>query len=125
VTAVTVATGSSIAPYAALAVAAFKGNEAEATELIEVSKAEVIARGEGAGLSLVHWATAVLYNGLGRYEDALVAAQEASEETNASWWSNWALIELIEAGARSGETGLAADTLVRLSETTAASGTNT
>jgi DNA-binding CsgD family transcriptional regulator len=124
VRAVTEATGSSIAPYAALAVAAFKGNEAEASELIEVSKAEVIHRGEGAGLSLVHWAAAVLYNGLGRYRDALVAAQGASEETNASWWSNWALVELIEAGARSGETELAADTLSRLSETTAASGTD-
>jgi DNA-binding CsgD family transcriptional regulator len=124
VRAVTEATGSSIAPYAALAVAAFKGNEEEATELIEVSKAEVIRRGEGAGLSLVHWAAAVLYNGLGRYQDALVAAQEASEETNASWWSNWGLLELIEAAARSRETELAADALGRLSETTAASGTN-
>jgi hypothetical protein len=116
VRAATEATGSSIAPYAALTVAAYKGDEAEATELIEVSKAEVIRRGEGAGLSLVHWAAAVLYNGLARYQDALVAAQEASEETNASWWSNWALVELIEAGARSGETDLAADTLGRLSE---------
>jgi DNA-binding CsgD family transcriptional regulator len=121
---VTEATGSSIAPYAALAVAAFKGNEAEATELIEVSKVEVIQRGEGAGLSLVHWATAVLYNGLGRYQDALVAAQEASEETNASWWSNWAQLELIEAGARSGEIELAAAALGRLSQTTAASATD-
>jgi DNA-binding CsgD family transcriptional regulator len=124
VTAVTEAIGSSIAPYAALTVAAFKGNEAEAIDLIEVAKAEVIYRGEGAGLSLVHWATAVLYNGLGRYHDALVAAQESSEETNASWWSNWGLVELIEAGARSGETALAANALGRLSETTAASGTN-
>jgi hypothetical protein len=43
----------------------------------------------------------VLHNGLGSYQDALFAAQQAKEETNASWWSNWALVELIEAGARS------------------------
>jgi DNA-binding CsgD family transcriptional regulator len=124
VRAVTETTGSSIAPYAELTVAAFQGKEAEATALIEVSKAEVIRRGEGAGLSLVHWATAVLYNGLGRYREALLAAQEANEETNASWWSNWGLVELIEAGARSGETEAATDALDRLSETTAASGTD-
>jgi hypothetical protein len=88
VTVLTEATGSSIAPYAALAVAAFKGNAEEATELIGVSKTAVIHRGEGAGLSLVYWATALLHNGLGCYQDALVAAQQANEETNASWWSN-------------------------------------
>jgi DNA-binding CsgD family transcriptional regulator len=124
VTAVTEVTGSSIAPYAGLCVAAFKGNEAEATALIEVSNIEVVRRGEGAGLSLVHWATAVLRNGLARYQDALVAAEQAREETNASWWSNWALVELIEAGARCGEAELAADALGRLSETTGASGTD-
>lgn len=124
VTAVTEVTGSSIAPYAALCVAAFKGNAAEATPLIEVSKTEVMRRGEGAGLSLVHWAAAVLHNGLGHYQDALEAAQQAREDTNASWWSNWALPELIEACARTGESELAADALGRLSETTAASGTD-
>lgn len=123
VTAVTEAIGSSLAPYAALAVAAFKGNEADATELIEMSMAEVIHRGEGSGLSFVHWATAVLFNGLGRYQDALVAAQKTREETNASWWGNWGLVELIEAGARCGETDAAADALGRLAETTTASGT--
>jgi DNA-binding CsgD family transcriptional regulator len=121
---VTEVTGSSIAPYAALCVAAFKGNEAKATPLIEVSKTEVVRRGEGAGLSLVHWATAVLHNGLARYEDALGAAQQAREDTNASWWSNWALPELIEAGARTGEAELAADALGQLFETTIASGTD-
>jgi DNA-binding CsgD family transcriptional regulator len=120
----TQATGSSIAPYAALAAAAFEGNAAEATELLEVSKAEVIHRGEGSGLSLVHWATAVLHNGLGRYPDALAAAQQADEETSASWWSNWALVEVIEAGARSEATEAAADALGRLSEITTASGTD-
>jgi DNA-binding CsgD family transcriptional regulator len=105
-------------------VAAFKGNAAEATELLEVSKTEVIHRGEGAGLSLVYWATAMLHNGLGRYQDALVAAQQADEETNASWWSNWGLVELIEAGARTGATEAAGDALGRLSEITTASGTD-
>ena len=31
-------------------------------------------RGEGIGLSVLDWAEAVLYNGLGRYDDARSAA---------------------------------------------------
>ena len=68
--------------------------------------------------------TAVLYNGLGRYEEALVAAQQAGEDTQASWWRSWGLVELIEAAVRSGKPELAADALGRLSQTTAASGTD-
>jgi DNA-binding CsgD family transcriptional regulator len=71
-----------------------------------------------------HWMTAVLHNGLGRYEEALAAAQQAGEDTNASWWRNWGLVELIEAAARSGKTELAADALGQLSQTNAASGTD-
>ena len=40
---------------------------------------EVVARGEGLGLTVIEWASAMLYNGLGRYEDALAAAQQAGE----------------------------------------------
>jgi DNA-binding CsgD family transcriptional regulator len=68
--------------------------------------------------------TAVLHNGLGRYEEALAAAQQAGEDTHASWWRNWGLVELIEAAVRSGKPELAADALGQLSQTTAASGTD-
>ena len=39
---------------------------------------ELVARGEGEGLAIIRWASALLYNGLGRYEEALAAAQQAS-----------------------------------------------
>ena len=42
-------------------------------------------RGEGQGLTFIHWATAVLYNGLGRYEEALAAAQQAAEDSLEVW----------------------------------------
>ena len=48
-------------------------------------------------LTFVHWVTVVLQNGLGRYEEALAAAQQAGDDTYASWWRNWGLVELIEA----------------------------
>ena len=124
VAAVNEATGSSIAPYAAVALVAFRGREAEASELIEATRGEVIRRGEGAGLTFVLWASAVLYNGLGRYEDALAAAVQAGEDSNAAWFRTWGLVELVEAAARSGKPELAADALDRLSQTTATSGTD-
>jgi DNA-binding CsgD family transcriptional regulator len=124
VAAVNEATGSSLAPYAALSRVTFQGHEAEAAQLIEAATREVVRRGEGQALTFIHWVTAVLYNGLSRYEEALAAAQQAAEDTPASWWRNWGLVELIEAAARSGKPELAADALGRLSQTTAASGTD-
>jgi DNA-binding CsgD family transcriptional regulator len=124
VAAVNEATGSSMAPYAAVALVAFRGREAEASELIEAARVEVLRRGEGAGLTFVLWASAVLYNGLGRYEDALGAAVQAREDSNAAWFRTWGLVELVEAAARCGKRELAVDALATLSQTTAASGTD-
>jgi DNA-binding CsgD family transcriptional regulator len=125
VAAVNEVTGASLAPYVGLAHVAFHGREAEAAQLIEATTRELVRHGEGqGGLTFVHWVTAVLHNGLGRYEEALAAAQQAAEDTHASWWRNWGSVELIEAAARSGEAELAADALAQLSEATGASGTD-
>jgi DNA-binding CsgD family transcriptional regulator/tetratricopeptide (TPR) repeat protein len=121
---VTEATGSGIASYAALGVAALRGREAEAFELIEAGTKDAERRGEGQGLSFVQWATAVLCNSLGRYEDALAAAQQASEDSPADLFANWAVAELIEAATRSGASERAAGALQRLSATARASGTD-
>jgi len=124
VLAINEATGASLAPYAPFARTSFQGREAEATQLIEAAIREVVRRGEGQRPTFIHWLTAVLYNGLGRYEDALAAAEQSDENTPASWWRNWGLVELIEAAARSGKPELAAGALDRLSQATAASGTD-
>jgi DNA-binding CsgD family transcriptional regulator len=124
VQAVAEATGSSFPPYAALARITFQGREAEATQVIKASTRDVVRRGEGQELTFIHWLTAVLHNGLGRYAEALAAAQQAAEDTHASWWRNWGLVELIEAAARSAKPELAADALGQLSQTTTASGTD-
>ena len=124
VAAVNEATGARLAPYVGLAHVTFQGREAEATPLIEAATSELVRRGDGQGLRFMHWVTAVLDNGLGRYEEALAAAQQAGEDTYASWWRDWGLVELIEAAARSGKPELAVDALGRLSQATAASGTD-
>jgi len=121
---VTEAMGSSIAPYGALAVAAFRGREAEAAVLIEAGTKDAERRGEGEGLSFAQWAIAVLLNGLGRYEQALTAAQQAYEDSRVQWWSNWAIAELIEAATRTGAPERTAGTLDRLAEMARASGTD-
>src|ERR687895_587349 len=117
------ATGSHIPPYGALILAAWRGREAEATRLIEATMTEVLARGEAYALATSEWARALLYNGLGRYQDALAAAERASEHTEDLGFYNWGLVELIVAAVRSGKLAPAANAVDRLSEMTRASGT--
>ena len=75
------------------------------------------------GLGVLEWATALLYNGRGRYADALAVAQQGFEQDDVALFS-WTLGELIEAGVRSGATDAASAALDRLSVRTQASGTD-
>src|SRR5215216_5723698 len=120
---ITHATGMAPLKYASLMLAAWRGNEADALGLIESGRREATARGEGMGLGVVDWATALLYNGRGRYAEALAAAQRGCEHDDVGLFA-WALVELIEAGARSGATDAASAALERLSARTRASGTD-
>jgi DNA-binding CsgD family transcriptional regulator len=121
--AITEATGNAPLGYTSLVLAAWRGQEAQALELIEASREDATERGEGRAITLAEYATAVLYNGLGRYREALAAAQRASEHDDLGLFG-WALIELVEAAARSREPQLAADALELLSERTGLSGTD-
>jgi DNA-binding CsgD family transcriptional regulator len=121
---ITQATGGGIAPYAALGLAAWRGRSAEVSMLIDAASTEVLRRGEGTGLGLIHWATALLRNGLRRYDEAMTAACQGIEDCVAQPFSTWSMVELIEATARSGEPGHAAGALRRLSLATGASGTD-
>jgi DNA-binding CsgD family transcriptional regulator len=115
--------GSPLAPYHGVSLAAMLGREVEATQLFWSARAELIARGEGAGLSFVDRAEAVLYNGLGRYAEALAAAQRVVGHTELVT-SNWVMPELIEAAARVGAHQLASETDLQLTERANASGTD-
>jgi DNA-binding CsgD family transcriptional regulator len=121
---VTEAIGIHLPPYGALLIAAWGGREDEMLELIETTRKEVLARGEGVGLTITHWASAVLYNGLARYDEAFAAAELASEHPEDLGFSNWGLAEMIVAGVRSGNAKRAAEAAQRLSELTLASGTD-
>ena len=121
---VTEATGSSIAPYGAVALAAFRGREAQAAQLIQTATDDAERRGEGRALSFIGWADAVLCNSLGRYEEALAAAQRASEDSPAVQFAGWALVELVEAAVRSAAPERAAGAVQRLSGIARACGTD-
>jgi DNA-binding CsgD family transcriptional regulator len=118
------ATGTRLAPYAALGLAVLAGRAAEATALIDAIPRDVTPRGEGIGLTVVDWAHAVLSNGLGNYQEAVTAAQRSTGYLRETTAPTWAMAELIEAAARSGHNDIAADALARLAETTSASGTD-
>ncbi len=96
--------GTSVPPFALLRVLALQGREAEASPLIEAVIREGTTRGQGHAVKVAHWAAAVLYNGLGRYEEAAAAAGEVVTNGILPWLSMWALFELVEAAARVGDT---------------------
>jgi DNA-binding CsgD family transcriptional regulator len=121
--AIAAATGSAPLRYASLLLAAWRGEEAQALKLIEARARDATARGEGRAIALAECVTAVLCNGLGRYEAALLGAQRACEHEDLFYFG-WSLAELVEAGARSGARDAAAGALRQLEEGTRAVGTD-
>ncbi len=119
--AVTEATGTRVAPYGALVLAACRGEDA--AELIDATIQEATRGGQGTAVQYAQWAKAVVMNAAGRYEEALAAASAASEDTPELFVSRWALSEQIEAAARSGNAEHAAGALERLVECAHASPT--
>jgi DNA-binding CsgD family transcriptional regulator len=117
-------TGGDLTSYAALGLAAVRGQDDEARALTEAIGQDAASRGEGTGVTTAKWASAVLSNGLGRYADALAAAGQASEHPDELGLAAWSQVELIEAAVRAGQPGRAADALRSLSEITSASGTD-
>lgn len=121
---VTEATGSSLPPYGAIALAAWRGRPEEALPLIVTAIDDTLHRGDGMGLTLVRHAEAVLYNGLGRHPEALTAATEGAQHPAELAFASWSLVELVEAAVRSGDRAPASRAVERLAEITEPSGTD-
>jgi DNA-binding CsgD family transcriptional regulator len=117
------ATGYAPALSTPLLVAAWKGQEALALELIVAMIEEATAEDAARATVLTEYAKAVLYNGLGRYEHAVVAAQRACAQENPGLFG-WGLLELVEAGARSNTREVATGALRGLDERVRADGTD-
>lgn len=118
------ATGTDALVFGRVVLAGFRGIEVDAAAVFEGAVPPAIARGgEGVLLTLSELARAVLYNGLGRYEDALEPAQSASQRDELMV-SVWSLPELAEAAARCGHAAVAHAAVESLSERTRAAGTD-
>jgi DNA-binding CsgD family transcriptional regulator/tetratricopeptide (TPR) repeat protein len=121
--AVVEASGIPLAWYGPLFLAAWQGRQAAAFELIEAGLKENARRGEGDGVIACGWGKALLCNSLGRYDEALTAAQEATApqlEIGMPYWAS--LVELVTAAVRSGQPEHAADAFERFSRLAQASG---
>jgi DNA-binding CsgD family transcriptional regulator len=121
---VAAATGSQTPPFAAVRLRSLQGREAEASALIEATIEHAEAGGQGTGANFAHWAAAVLYNGLARYDQAVIEARAATARAIDPWQSAWTLPEFVEAAARVGDLELARDALERLVATTQPAGTD-
>jgi DNA-binding CsgD family transcriptional regulator len=121
------ATRSHLSPCGAIALAAWRGNVNDASALIESGERDAVMREEETGPGLAQWASGVLYNGLGRYEEALTATQRGAanlDDTSLPGAAPWVLVELVEAAARGGELSLAEEALEGVAEAAQASGTD-
>jgi DNA-binding NarL/FixJ family response regulator len=116
-------TESQAIPNGPIAVAAFRAHGEDALRLVERTVVDLVSRGEGMALSMARWASAVLYNGTGRYVEAFTAAEDALENPYELWFSPWATVEFIEAASRTRKHAAAGPALDRLVQSTEASGT--
>jgi DNA-binding CsgD family transcriptional regulator len=99
--ALTKATGGGYASASAVRLAAFRGR-IEAESMIDSVRQEASTAGQGVIIELTEWLLALLYNGVGRYQDAVAAAKVAGEDRAGEVFvSTWTAMELLEAATRS------------------------
>ena len=97
--AIAAAAGYAPLKYAAAVLAAWRGHEQDALSFFTWGAENAKGRGEGRVLSQTEYLTAMVYNGLGRYDEALSSAKLACNDDDLGV-RNYALVELIEAAAR-------------------------
>ena len=88
--------------YTAMMLAAWRGRESEASELIEATAAEATARGQGRLVTFADYASAVLFNGLGRHDAGRDAAGRAFQR-DLLGAGPFVVAELAEAASRTGD----------------------
>lgn len=117
--AIAAATGHAPHKYAALVLAAWRGDEDVAAGIIEDARARAAQGGEVSLLGAMGYIQGVLFNGLARYDRALVAARSGIEHDGFNF-TGLSLVEHVEAATRCGELDQARASLARLLELTRA-----
>ena len=106
-----------------LTVAILQSDEHVAAELTGRALDDAAETGDDHQIGNVEVAALLMYNGLGRYQDALAVGLSQCER-HAQGGDGRTLAELVEAAARSGDMDLARDTLQRLCDRTRGAATD-
>ena len=124
-------TRSIAAPHGRLALAAWRGQaDSGATgahgdaSVLDSDSVDRDGADRAASLGVSAYATALLCNGLGRYQEAVDAADTVTGRIDQLGYTLWALPELAEGAARCGNLALAARAVSLLERTTLPSGTD-
>ncbi|MFG1688254.1 AAA family ATPase [Nonomuraea sp. NPDC049269] len=117
-------TGHPLPQYGRFFLAAYRGQAGEAEPLAEQIRADAQARGEGYGLSAVNFGEAILYNGLGRFAEAVASGCRELPYTHELSHAMRTLLELVEAATHTGELALAEQAFEQLANVTRPVGTN-
>ncbi|WP_225814603.1 AAA family ATPase [Streptomyces spinosus] len=116
-------TGNPLPQYGRLLLAAYRGQAVEAERWAEQIRADGQARGEGHALSAANFSEAVLYNGLGRFAEAVARSRRELPYTHELNLAMRTLLELVEAAAHTGERTLAEQAFEKLARVTRPVGT--
>jgi DNA-binding CsgD family transcriptional regulator len=110
-------TGNPPVAHSGMMFAAWRGQEPEASELIEATLRGATAGGLGRMVDFATYASSVLYNGLGRHDAARDAARQAFEHDQLGF-GPFVVPELAEAASRTDDVALVTAALEWLSERT-------
>jgi DNA-binding CsgD family transcriptional regulator len=105
-------TGIRMASYGGRLLAAYQGRPTNLPAQLSASESELVESGDGYALQITCLARAILNNSHGRYADAVAAAREIAYEI--SFLAPFALSELIEAAAKTGDLEPAREALGQL-----------
>jgi DNA-binding CsgD family transcriptional regulator len=111
-------TGHPLPQYGRTFVAAYRGQVDEVERRAALLRADAHARGEGYALTVANMAEALVYNGAGRYREALESARGELPFAHELGHAMRTLLELVEAASRAGDPATADEAVRRLEEVT-------
>lgn len=112
--AILLVTGSPLPLYGRTFIAAYRGQVEEVQQHAQALRADAESRGEGYALTVANMAEALVYNGAGRYREALEAARGELPYAHELGHAMRTLLELVEAASRVGEPALAREGVEKL-----------
>jgi DNA-binding CsgD family transcriptional regulator/tetratricopeptide (TPR) repeat protein len=112
-------TGTGRTAHASMLLTAWCGRGEQASRQLGAARRDALGCSDGLAFTIGALSLAVLFAGQGRYDEALQSAREAAEDTGGPdefEYRSWALAELVEAAARTGDLDEASLALRRLED---------